>query len=216
MKLSVSFIVAAVLIFGVINQAFAELDMVVKGLFKNGAIIVVNGKQRLVKKGKSTPEGILLVDANSQFALVEIDGKQKKLYLSKQIASEFSQAEKKEVRINSGANGHYYARGYINGKSVEFVVDTGASTIALNSNVANYLGVRYELGRRLSVETASGVVPGYKVNLNSVAIGDIKVENVEAIVTEGGFPSDILLGNTFLSRIDYAVESGVLILQTKY
>lgn len=120
------------------------------------------------------------------------------------------------MRINSGSNGHYYTRGYINGKAVEFVVDTGASTIALNSDVANYLGVRYELGRRLNVETASGIVPGFKVNLLSVAIGDIKVENVEAIVTEGGFPSDILLGNTFLSRIDYAVESGVLILQTKY
>lgn len=189
----------------------------VRGLFKNAAILQVNGQQRMLKVGQTSPEGIKLIAANSKQAEIEIDGKRAVLSLSNKIASTFTEAVLGEARIPAGVNGHYFTIGMINDQPVKFMVDTGASAIALNSIVAKQLGLDYLTSPRyVGVSTANGVVRGYMVSLREVKVGGIKLNNVEAVVTEGEFPQEILLGNAFLSELDMKVESGVLILQAKY
>lgn len=189
----------------------------VRGLFKNAAILQVNGQQRMLKVGQTSPEGIKLIAADSKQAEIEIDGKRTVLSLSKKIAATFSEAALGEARIPAGRNGHYFTTGMINNQSVKLLVDTGASSIALNSIVAKQLGIDYLTSPRyVGVATASGTTRGYRVTLREVTVGGITLNNVIAVVTEGEFPRDILLGNTFLSELDMKVESGVLILQAKY
>jgi len=95
----------------------------------------------------------------------------------------------------------FRSKGHINNYSVKFLIDTGASTIAMSSVAAKKLGVKYRSGTAVQASTASGIAKGYAIKLDKVKLGNIIVYNVEAIVLEGSFPSEILLGQSFLSRI---------------
>ncbi|HMW48607.1 MAG TPA: retroviral-like aspartic protease family protein, partial [Cellvibrionaceae bacterium] len=66
------------------------------------------------------------------------------------------------------------------------------------------------------VQTAQGMSKAYPVVLNSASVGDVTLNNIEALILEGEYPTAILLGNSFLSRVDLKVEQGVMVLQSKY
>ena len=191
-------------------------EIVVKGLFKNGAVLEINGKQRLLRAGASTPEGITLLSADAQKAVLEINGKAQTFYLSDQIGARYKAPERKIVRIPSSQGNHYRALGAINGKRVRFLVDTGATSVALSSYKADELGIDYRDGAKGAASTAGGIVNTYNVMLDEVSVGDITIPHVRAAVIEGRHPSEILLGNTFLSLLDLKVENGVLVLQEKF
>lgn len=198
------------------SMSLAQMQITVKGLFKNTAVVIVDGQQRMLKVGKKSPEGILLLEADSQQAIVEIMGKRQILYLGQEIGAMYETPDANEVRIVAGHNGHHSTIGKINGRSAKFLVDTGASSIAINSIEAEQLGINYKKGRVMKVSTANGHADGYLVNLESVTVGTITLNNINAIVINGSFPDVILLGNTFLSQVNMRTESGVLVLQTKY
>jgi aspartyl protease family protein len=83
------------------------------------------------------------------------------------------------------------------------MIDTGATTIAMNSAVARRLGIDYQrLGRAGAANTAGGMVRTYYMKLDSVQVGDILLHGVDAGVIEGDYPTDVLLGNSFLGRLD--------------
>nr|WP_256489599.1 TIGR02281 family clan AA aspartic protease [Pleionea sp. CnH1-48] len=104
-------------------------------------------------------------------------------------------------------DGMFRAKGLINGVSVNFLVDTGATVIAMNHSVANRVRIPYRTqGRLTKVETASGITDAYKVNLATVRVGDIELKNVEAVVIVGAQPSSVLLGMSFLSRLQMKQE----------
>jgi len=169
-----------------------------------------------LREGKRSPEGVLLVSADTKQAVLEIDGEQQTAGLSRAISTQFKTPEKLTERIASGRGGHFITPGRINGLAVEFMVDTGATTIALNLPTAKQLGLNYRAGEQLQVSTAAGMSTGYGLMLDSVRIGAIEVKNVYAIVSMNDFPTTILLGNTFLNRVDMRRENGVLILEAKY
>lgn len=189
----------------------------VEGLFKNGAVLNIDGKRRLLKVGQTTPEGVRLLAANPQRAQVEINGKRRSLHLSKAISSDFSAPIKRRVAVNKSRNNAYYTSGTINGQTVNLLIDTGATSVAMNSTMAKRLGIDYLLhGRQGSVRTASGVTRAYYITLKTVAVGGIAVNNVAAAVIEGNFPHEILLGMSYLSHVSMEEKRGVLSLQQKY
>lgn len=197
-------------------DAVHALSVEVKGLFKSGAILVIDGKQRVVRQGQRSPEGILVVSVDGDGATLEIAGEQKYFAINRSISTSYSRAEKAEVRIPSGAGGHYKTPGRINGHAVEFMVDTGATIIAMNLEVAQRLGINYRAGEQIPISTAAGVVTAYKVVLDKVSVGTVEISNVEAAVSIGAFPQEILLGNSYLSRVEMRRENGVMILQSRY
>ena len=197
-------------------SVFAQTHISVKGLFKNTAVAIIDGQQRILKVGKPSPEGVLLISANSKEAVVEINGKRQTLYLGREVGTAYSAPEANEVRIAEGDNGHHWITGKINGRTARLLVDTGASTISMNSIEAKRLNVDYLGGNPVSVSTASGIARGFVVNLNSVTVGSITLNNISTIVLEGEFPSEILLGNSFLSEVNMKIEQGVLVLKAKY
>ena len=190
-----------------------ELSIEVRGLFPGMAILIVNGEQRNLKQGRTSPEGITLIKANSKEALVDINGKRRTLTLTHAIGANYSVATKSEVRLASHANGHYFGNAIINGKNVQFVIDTGATAVTMNSTLAKIIGIDLARAQTTRVATAQGVTVGHTVMLSKVTVGSITVDNVSAIVIDGEYPVDMLLGNTFLSKVEMKVESGVLVLE---
>ncbi len=198
-------------------QVWAAPKVVVRGLLKNMAVLEIDGVQRTLRAGKTSPEGVTLVSANTKEAVIEIEGKQERVGLSRQIGGvAYSQPERQVVRIARGVGGHYFTPGRINNQAVSFLVDTGATTVAMSALMAQKLRIDYRAGRPVSVQTANGIARGFRVVLQSVSVGTVKLNNVEAIVNEGAFPADILLGNSYLSRVDMNVDNGVLVLQAKF
>ena len=193
-----------------------EPKVVVKGLFNGAAVFEINGRRTLLKNGKASPEGLRLIKATSKQALVEFDGKRRTLTLSQSIGTAYTEASKDEVRLNSQHQGHFFGLGKFNGKSAQFLVDTGASTVSMSSATAERLGIRYKNGSIVRVSTAQGTAKGYHVSLRRVDVGAISVSNVAAIIIEGEYPLDVLLGNSFLSKTDMNIQGGILVLKSKY
>lgn len=194
----------------------SALDVTVQGLFKGSAVLTINGKQQLLKAGKTSPEGVKLLSATSRLAVLEINGERHEMGISQSIAASFREPEKAQVRLQSGRGGHYYAAGQINGRPVDFLVDTGATHIAMNKATAQRLGINYRAGRESRASTAAGIVPTFIVNLARVTVGGISVDNVTASVHLDGSPTIVLLGNSFLGQLELKQEDGVLVMSAHH
>jgi aspartyl protease family protein len=106
------------------------------------------------------------------------------------------------VSIGRDHRGHFQANGRVDGRSISFMVDTGASVIALTERDADRLGIRPVRGAyTASVSTANGVVRAAPVMLNSVDIGGLVVRDVRALVVPGGALNENLLGLSYLTRL---------------
>ncbi|AMX03308.1 retropepsin-like aspartic protease family protein [Microbulbifer thermotolerans] len=194
--------------------AFAQ-QVQLKGLFGTSAMLEIDGHQRLLKSGQKSPEGVQLIEANTRYARVKIDGREQKLTLDAPVASSYAETRRAEVRLMPDSRGHYNTSAWINGRSVPVLVDTGATNISLNYPTARRLGLNLERARPVQVATANGMVRAYKLRLDSVTIGGIALTNVDATVHADDFPRITLLGNSFLSRVDMEQQGGVLILRAR-
>ena len=145
--------------------------------------------------------GVRLVSVNPSTAVVEINGKQQTLELggSPVSVSGVQREGGTQIVIPAGAGGHFITAGSINGKAVEFMVDTGATTIALSVAEADRIGLKYKDNAKLTGNTANGTVVGYQAMLGVVRLGDVQVYNVEAAILPMPMPQ-VLLGNSFLNR----------------
>lgn len=195
------------------EQAVAASVGVV-GLFKDKAMVSIDGSPpKLISIGQ-TIQGVKLVSANSESAVFEVDGKQRTLAMGQSFAAAGS-GGKASVKLGADPSGHFVTMGSINGHSVTFLLDTGASAVALSANEANRMGIKYKSGQMLGVSTANGVIPAWRVMLNNVKLGDISLNQVEGMVVESPMPA-VLLGMSFLNRTDMKREGQVMTLTQRY
>lgn len=188
----------------------------VVGLFPGAVVMNVDGQRKLVRVGQAGPGGVEVVSADGTGAVLRVEGVERRYGLSRELSVGFAEPERRQVSIAQGQGGHYWVAGSINGQPVQFLVDTGATSVAINENQARRLGIDYRVdGRQIVVGTASGTAKAWRVNLNSVKVGAIDVLGVEAVVVEGGSPTDALLGMSFLSRVSWREDQGVLKLESK-
>ncbi|WP_457668687.1 retropepsin-like aspartic protease family protein [Thiolapillus sp.] len=185
----------------------------VMALFSDRAMINIDGRNRLLHAGKTSPEGVRLIRADSHEAVIELDGVRQTLKLGKGVAASYRKRERVQQRIVMGNDGAYTIQGMINGHAVPMVVDTGANTVALSAEHAAGMGINYlHGGKAVLVQTASGMVKGYDVNLASVRAGSIELRNVPAVVIEGSLPEKVLLGMSFLSRLHIQNKGNLMVL----
>lgn len=187
-------------------------------LFKDKAIVLIDGRRAVLQAGVTTEDGVKLVstDTQDESAVVEIDGKPQTLRLGVVISS-FVSGGKGSVTLFPGRGGHYFADGTINGQGVQFMVDTGATTIAMNAGVAQRLGIDFrKSGQAGYGSTAGGYVRAYQIKLDKVEVGGIVQYGVEAAVIEGAGPTDVLLGMSFLGRCDMKRDGEKLELIQRY
>ncbi len=179
-------------------------DVNVIGLFPGKAVVVVNGgKPHTLKAGDQTPEGVKLVSVDTETAVLEIDGKRRTLGMGQPISMAApANGGRSQATLSADTRGHFITFGQINGQSVQFLVDTGASMVTMNVSDARRLGVNYLKGERGVASTANGVATVYQVKLDTVRVGDITIGNVDALVHEGNALPVALLGMSFLNRVD--------------
>jgi len=197
--------------------AAAGPDIAVVALFPGKAMVRIDGKTRLLAIGESSPEGVRLLEADAAQATLEVNAQRVVLGLDGGIQSSFSaRPQGRSLKLAPGRNGHYYVDGTINGNAVSFVVDTGASVVAINKHVARRIGLLYRTdGREGRIETASGMVRAYYLKFKEVKIRSLALRDVDGVVVDGDFPSITLLGQSFLNRIDMQREGLLLELKEK-
>lgn len=126
--------------------------------------------------------------------------------------SSMTQGSRTEVTLKQNRAGHYVTSGFINGKSVVFLVDTGATDVAVPAHLADHLGL--VAGRAALANTANGTVRVAETRIDSVRIGDIEVNNVRANLNPGMRDDHILLGMSVLRQLEFTQRGDSLILRT--
>ncbi|MDX5373507.1 MAG: TIGR02281 family clan AA aspartic protease [Pseudomonadaceae bacterium] len=210
-------LLVAVLLLGLAPLSRAEPQVQVVGLFPNAAVLLVDGQRKLVRAGQTGPGGVRVISADSKGAVLEVGGVQRSYGLSREYNQAGSSGpQKAQVSISKGVGDHYWIAGSIEGHPVQFLVDTGATSVAMNEGQARRLGIDYRVqGRPMVASTAGGNVRAWRIKLNSVKVGALEVLGVEAAVLEGDSPTEVLLGMSFLSRVRWREDNGVLQLESK-
>ncbi|WP_028238672.1 retropepsin-like aspartic protease family protein [Stutzerimonas azotifigens] len=197
--------------------AQAQPTVQVVGLFPNAAVLNVDGQRKLVRVGERGPGGVEVVSVARDGAVLRVDGHERAYPLGREYSGGFAAPVRQQFSVARGAGGHYWVAGSIDGHSTQFLVDTGATSVAMNEGHARRLGIDFRVeGAPLMVSTAGGTAKAWRVKLDSVKVGGLEVLGVEAVVLEGGAPTETLLGMSFLNRISWREEQGMLRLESKY
>ena len=195
----------------------AAPDVRVVGLFNDQAVLQINGRQHVLKAGQTSPEGVKLLEANSESAVLQIEGERVEARLDGRVSARKQGSTAREVQVWRNTSGMYTTVGSINGLPVSFLVDTGATLVAMNAGQARRLGIDYRVtGSPAEVTTASGVERAWMVSLDSVKLGELEVRNVQAVVLDGAQPQTTLLGMSYLGRMKIINDGQLMTLQKKY
>lgn len=190
-------------------------DVSVVGLFPGKAVLVVNGAApKTYSVGSTIAEGVRLTATDQSTATIEINGKRQRIAMGEYV-NRTAPLGPASVTLSADSRGHFIASGQINGGAVRMMVDTGATLIALPAFEAVRLGIDYKRGQPTMVSTANGTVPAYRVMINTVKVGDIRLDQVEALVQESGLPF-ILLGMSFLNRTEMRQDGDRMVLNKRF
>lgn len=193
------------------------VDVAVVGLTAGKAIVTVNGgRPKTLSVGQVGPEGVKLISATSEAAVLEIDGKRRTLTIGQGITTNFESTSRSKVVLNADGTGHYLTQGTINGGQVTFMVDTGATMVSLGISDARRLGINYLKGERGASNTANGIATVYHVKLDSVRVGTITMNNVDGVVHENTDMPFVLLGMSFLNRLELKHEGRTLTMMQRF
>jgi aspartyl protease family protein len=176
-------------------------------------LVIGDGTPVTIHVGE-TIEGVKLLRASLAGAVVSEEGITETLPLVTDGSSEQA-APSDTVRLSADTDGQFLTRGAVNGRPVNFIVDTGATLLALSRPEATRIGVDYSGGRPAKVQTASGEAHGWRVSLASVCVGEVTVRDVDAIVIDGDAPRVGLLGMSFLNRFDMHRQGSALLLRRR-
>ena len=203
-------------VLGLCATARAAEIIELQGLFSGKAVIKVDGRRHILSIGETSPEGIELISVDTEKAVLKVDGNTSDYRLGSTVGLSYAKPEDVEEKFYANNRGMFEAVGTINGRSVRFLVDTGASVVAMNKSQAKSLGIRYRLdGEPSSVSTASGFAKAWRVKLKSVSLGKIRQTNVDATVIDGKHPGPILLGMSFLDKLKVEKTGDVLLLKQR-
>jgi aspartyl protease family protein len=193
----------------------AATDLNVVGLFGSKAVVSINGSPpRTMSVGQRSPEGVELMAVDRETATFEVDGQRRTLRMGQAYVSRAG-GTGSSVTLKADARGHFLTDGQVNGGNVRFLVDTGATMISLSAADARRLGIDYLKGPRGVVQTAAGPTSAYKITLDSVRVGDIAMNGVDALVIETGLPF-ALLGMSFLKRTEIRHEGETMVLIKRF
>jgi aspartyl protease family protein len=208
---------------GIGSHAMAATSVNVVGLFPGKAVVVINGQApRTLSIGDKTAEGVALTATTSANATFTIDGKKHTLEVGQMhvgkgpMNAAAPTSDARSVTLAADGRGHFVTLGQINGKSVQFLVDTGATSVSIPASFAESAGIDYRKGQRMLSQTANGVTVVYRVTLDSVTVGDVTVYQVEGVVHDSQALNVALLGMSFLNRMEMRRDGQAMTLTKRY
>lgn len=195
----------------------AATEVAVAGVLgtKTAVLLIDGGPPRTLTIGQRSPEGVRLLAVEGDVAVVEVDKVRERVRLGERVVRRVADGRDATVHLEADGQGHFLTTGRINGASVRFLVDTGASVVSIGRADARRLGIdltRATLGR---TQTANGVANVWRVRLDSVQLGELSLNDVDAAVLENDMPI-ILLGMSFLNRMEMARDGNRLVLRRRY
>ena len=189
--------------------AVAQAQVSVEALMPGMAVLTIDGKRHTIRRGASAA-GVTLIDANAEEAVLEIAGEERRLGVSDRVSVAYTVPGVRQIDIPRNDRMQYQTTALINGRRADVLVDTGANIVAMNAAQAQRLGIPSGTGQATRVETAGNTLVGRSINLDSVNVGGIRVDNVRATVLEGDYPRMILLGMTYLEHVSLQERNGIL------
>ncbi|WP_296502999.1 TIGR02281 family clan AA aspartic protease [Rhodoferax sp.] len=206
-----------------LGSVAAAQTVALSGMLGGKALVIVDGSApKSVAVGESY-RGVKIVSTQGDQAVMEIAGKRHTLRVGEAPASvggaSGSVANRgpsgTKIVLNASSGGHFFTQGQINGRAVQLVVDTGATMVSLSVGDAERVGLNYKAGQAVQMSTANGVIPGWRLKLASVRVGDVVVYDVDAIVSSGAMPY-VLLGNSFLTHFQMTRTNDQMVLDKRY
>lgn len=198
----------------------AAQEVALAGRMGDKALLVLQGRSVVLGLGQAHG-GVRFLRWDGEAAVVEHGGTQHRLRVGAApvragdgTGGAAAASSAREIVIPVSAGGHFVTAGSINGKSVRFMVDTGATLISMSHSEATRLGLDLKEARSVLTQTAAGVAQGQVLTLQRVRVGEVEVYNVPALVSEAPMPF-ILLGNSFLERFQWQRDNDVMRLQRR-
>jgi len=198
------------------NPAWAQ-SVTLQGMLGSRALIMVDGGAPKGVAVGDSHQGVKVISTSGDQAVLEFGGRRHTLRVGDAPASFGGSGGSRGGRIvmSAGSGGHFLSAGMINGRAVQFMVDTGATTIALGASEAQRVGLDFRSGQPVQMSTANGIAPGWRLKLASVRIGDVEVFDVDAVVSLAPMPY-VLLGNSFLNRFQMKRDNEQMVLERRY
>lgn len=202
-----------------LSQLAQAQSVALSGMLGKQALLVVDGAApKSVAAGESF-RGVKVISTQGEQAVIEIGGKRQTLRVGDAPVSVGSAggagAGGNKVVLTAGSGGHFVTQGQINGRTMQLVVDTGATMVSLSVADAERIGLNYKGGQAGHVSTANGVIPAWRTRLDSVRVGDVTVYGVDALVSSGSMPY-VLLGNSYLSHFQMTRSNEQMVLEKRY
>ena len=195
--------------------AAAAQAVALSGILGSKALLVVNGAApRGVAAGESH-QGVTVVSVGRDDAVLEFDGARRTVRLGEAPVSVGARGGSQRIVLAGDSRGHFVSQGQINGRTMQFMVDTGATTVAIGQPDAERMGLNYKKGQPVRMTTANGVAQGWRLKLDTVRIGDVQVYGVDAVVTPQAMPY-VLLGNSFLTEFQMTRHNDQMVLEKRH
>lgn len=205
--------------FALLHGAAHAQSVALAGMLGSKALLVVDGSAPKTVAAGETHQGVKVISTSADQAVIEQSGKRHTLRVGEAPVSMggsgAAAGRGTRIVIAESGGGHFMTDGQINGRAVQFMVDTGATSIAMSVSDAERAGINYKIGQPVRISTANGNTQGFRITLNSVRIGDVEVYDVAAVVTPQAMPF-LLLGNSFLSRFQMKRENNLMTLDKRY
>ena len=210
---------------GLLAGAASARDVALSGMMGSKPLLIVDGAAPKAVAVGETYRGVKVISAASERATLESEGKRftvrmgvSHVHVGGMMMANGAEEEAGDGRrivLTQTGGGHFVTNGTVNGKAVQFIVDTGATMVALGVADAERLGLPYKQGQPVRMQTANGVSTGWRVKLDSVRIKGVQIHNVDATVA----PTNMgvaLLGNSFLNRFVMTRNGDQMILERRY
>ncbi len=202
-------------VLGLASGFAAAQDVGLAGVMGSKAMLMINGGEPQAVAVGQTLEGVKVVSVQGDQAVIEIGGKKRPLRVGQHAVGAAPADGSGKVVLTADTQGHFYTTGTINGTSVRFIVDTGATMISLGATDARRIGLDFNRGQKGMTQTANGQSVVSKVSLDTVRIGDVTLHNVDALIHQNEMPM-ALLGMSFLNRMEMQRDGSTMTLKRRF
>jgi aspartyl protease family protein len=190
-------------------------DVGLAGVMGSKAMLMINGGEPQAVPIGQALDGVKVLAIQGELVTIEIGGKKRPLRVGQHAVGAGSGDGSGKITMTADVQGHFYTTGTINGTSVRFLVDTGATMISLGATDARRIGLDFNRGQRALSNTANGQVVVSKVQVDTVRIGDVTLHNIDALIHQNEMPI-ALLGMSFLNRMEMQRDGSTMTLKKRF
>ena len=184
------------------------------GMLGGKALLVVDANAPRAVGAGDEYKGVKVIATTAEQATIEVNGARRTLRLGEAPVSVGGRGGNRRITLAADSRGHFVSSGTINGQVMQYMVDTGASTVAIGRTDADRMGLNYQSGQPVRVNTANGVAQGWRMKIDSLRIGEVEVFGVDAIITPQPMPY-VLLGNSFLAGFQMTRINDQMVLEKR-